>query len=135
MLSLAMDINQVLANALQHLEGDCAAIDATDIPSLKADFPRQHKDSRLITFQAFLLKQRVYNGLRLGVKFKDPFNDGPFGACPHKVAVAPPAQEKTHSINDDRLARASLAGEHIEAGLEPKVNLFYDGKVADGQFR
>ena len=53
------------------------------------------------------------------------------GALANQFSPAPPAQHKTQSVEQDRLAGPGLTGQHIEAGLKIQLQPVNDQHIAD----
>ena len=53
-------------------------------------------------------------------------------ARPHEIGRRPAADEQPDGADEDRLARAGLAGEHVQARLELDLQTIDDGQIADG---
>ena len=58
-------------------------------------------------------------------------DDDPVGAGAHEAGVAAPAEQQAEPGDDHGLARAGLAGEHGEPGVERQHRLVDDPEVAD----
>ena len=58
---------------------------------------------------------------------------GSLGARPQLPQLEPIAEQEAERIEQDRLSRAGLAGQHREAGIELEVERFDDDEIADGQ--
>jgi hypothetical protein len=67
------------------------------------------------------------------VDLEDGLNAGGIGARAHQVARRPPAEKEADRLDQDRLARARLASEDVQAGLELDLDLIDDREIADRQ--
>ena len=56
-------------------------------------------------------------------------------AMAHERAVAAPAERQREAVEQDRLARARLARQHRQPGLESEVEPIDQHDVADGELR
>ena len=63
-----------------------------------------------------------------------PSTSRPVGPGAHHFLRSPVAEKQVDGVDDDRLAGARLAGEHVEARAESQFQLVDDRQVADAEF-
>ena len=59
---------------------------------------------------------------------------GALRAGAHDISRGAIAEQQVHRVDDDRLARAGFAGEHVEARRKGQIEPIDDGQVADTKF-
>ena len=64
--------------------------------------------------------------------FEDGLYRGLLLPRPHEIRRRPAADEQSDGADEDRLARAGLAGEHVQARLELDFQAVDHGQIADG---
>ncbi len=57
-----------------------------------------------------------------------------FGVGAHHARLTSSAEDQADGVNDDRFARARLAGEDVESAREAESQLINDRKILDGEF-
>ena len=133
--ALAVDIHQLVADFGQEFEIDGDAIDAGGRPAVGAHFTADDQFvQRAAVGQFFTLENWGEREGRAPVNHEHAFNEGAFrpGADHRRVHAA--AKQQFHGVNQDRLARAGFAGDHVEAGRERQIEPVNDGKVLDADF-
>ena len=68
-----------------------------------------------------------------GGELKRGFHAGAGGSAADAGGIRLAADDRLDGIQDDRFARAGLAGEDVQAGVEPQLELLDDGEVFDPQ--
>ena len=127
---LAVDGQQPGADVPHHRGGGGHAIDAAAALALGIDFA---------------VKQQVVQGLvaaalQFGAdRFGDILEGGPdtgfLRAAAHQLAGGAVAQDRVDGVDQDGLARAGLAGQHIKAGGKFDLGFFDHGNIFDFEVR
>ena len=124
---LAVNIDQVVSGFTQ-LRNRCgAAVDPSAALALRVD--RAAQQQRVGLREAGVVEPRGQAGRRieLGADL------GARSAFAHHAGISPAAECKLQGVDQDRLARAGLTGQHREAGSEFHVKRTDDDEVAQRQ--
>ncbi len=132
-LALAVHIDQQTADLAQQRGGHRPAVDARHRPAVGAHFAGQHEEIGVIAFQAVLGQQRHDPGRRRP-KLERALDFGALRAGAHHIGRRAIPEQEVDGVDDDGLARAGFAGEHIEARRENQIEPIDDGQVADTEF-
>ncbi len=123
---LAVDVEQAVADLAQLRGRGGAAIDPAAAAALEID--RAAQEQRIAGFEAAGVQPR--GEIRIGVEFDAHVQA--FSALAHRTRVGAVAQRELQGVDEDRLARAGLAGQHGEAGGEVDVERAHDHEIAQG---
>jgi hypothetical protein len=126
---LAVDLDEVGGERAQGLGSDPAVVDEGACPAVGGDGAPQ--DQPLARVEARLGEHRLRRVAPRELEVGHHL--APLGAGAHEPCPAPPAEREGERVEQDRLARARLAGEHVEPGLEGHVHRLDQGEVADAQ--
>jgi hypothetical protein len=136
-LSLPVNIHQRAGDCGEHLQAHAAPVDAADVAPVHPHLAAQHDPvGRVRVVKPLLLEQMAHLAGAFGVgrQGEGRLDFGQFGAGAHPFARGAIAQQQTHGVDDDRLARAGLAGENVQPRAKTQLELVDNGKVADAQF-
>ena len=143
MLALAVDVDQPLAEPRQDGGGDGAPVDARGAAAPGGDLARE--DQRLVAVAGGLVVKAELGqqGAHLGgaprvagrVEREDALDARARRAGADELGAGALAEDRAERVDDDRLARAGLAGERVEARPEVEPQPVDDREVADGQFQ
>src|SRR5438552_2037942 len=61
---------------------------------------------------------------------KQRFHPRRLAARPHQTDISPFAKHEIDSVHNNRLPRASLAGQHSQAGTELQLQFFHEREVS-----
>ena len=114
---LTVDVDQVVSRFTQLRNRGRAAIDPRPAFALRVDRAAQEQ---AVLFVGAGCKPGFFKPGRQAGRHIELGTD--LGACrtfAHHARIAPTAQCELQRVDQDRLARASLAGQHREAGIEP----------------
>ncbi len=127
---LAVNIHQPFARFTQLRQRCGMAVDESARAATAIDHAPHEAD-------AFITPQIVFSEPRLqGVELGEIELGGNFGALAagaDYTGLAPIAQHQSQGVDQNRLARASLAGEHGETRLEFEFDAIDDDEVFDGE--
>ena len=113
-LVLAMEIHQVRGQLAQRRRRHQGAVEEGAAPAaLDRDVAADHQ-------------------LGAGGVLEDGFDRRLLLPRPHEIRRRPAPDEQPDGAHEDRLARAGLAGEHVQARLELDLETIDDGQIADG---
>ena len=128
---LAVDVEQVVGGFTQLCHRGGAAVDPGAALALGVDGAAQQQrlSAAIGAVEPGVLQPAAQcrRGVELGAQL------GACGAFAHHAGIAPAAQHQLQRIDQDRLARAGLAGQHREAGVEFQVERRHDDEIAQGQ--
>ena len=117
---LAVNVQKILADSPQLGYRNGAAVDPADVFPVAGDFPLEEQMAVLVRRSPGLPKPRQI-----------PWDLGELGADKgllspgaDQLPGGPSPQHRAHGVDDDGLARAGLAGEGVEAGVELDLRLF-----------
>ena len=127
MLVLAVDVHQPSAQGAQLLYGHGAAVDPGPRAALAADHPAQ---VAFAVGRQVLFLQPAFD-LGQGREVEACGHLGPLAAMADEAGVGAFAQRQAEGIDQDRLARARLAGQHRHAGADLQLQRLHDDEVAD----
>ena len=113
MLVLPVELDQSARQILQRAGGGERAVDERAAAALRGDFA---PDDQL-----------------LAAAFEDRFDGRAVLAGPDQVAGRSAAEEQADGFDEDRLAGAGFAGEHVEPRLELDLGGVNDREMADAQ--
>ena len=120
---LPMDVQQAAAQRLQLAHRYRPSPHAADALTVTVDLPLQQQGAVLLRCHALLLRDGgVHTGEHRADKRLVRAGADEFAACPL-------AQHRAEGIDDNGFARAGLAGQRVEACLEPDVRLLDDGDI------
>ena len=141
-LALAVDVDQPLAEPRQDGGGDGAPVDPRGAAAPGGDLARE--DQRLVPLARFVVQAELgQQGAHLGgaprvagrVEREDALDARARRAGADELGAGALAEDRAERVDDDRLARAGLAGERVEARPEVEPQPVDDREVADGQFQ
>ena len=95
---------------------------------LAGDLAAQDQLARALP-QAVALPTRLEALCRLWAEDEHAFDSRLFAARADHVGGAAPAQQQAHGVDDDRLAGARLAREHVKPRLKGQVQSLDDGEI------
>ena len=134
-LVLAADVDEAPAQLAEDGGGgqlagdvDAAAPAAPEHPPYHQPFVAQRH--RLEPEPGHALAQAVFGGAARGRR-EHRLDARLVGAGADEVGARAAAAEQRHRVEDQRLARSGLAGEHGHAGPEGQLDFVEDGKIAD----
>ncbi len=117
-LPLAVDVDQRVGHRAQDGQADGAAVDAADITAVEARLAGQDDELFLFLIQPLGLQHRPQRLTQARLQPEGGLDIGLVTAGAHDGTVGTAAQHQHHRVEDDRLARARLAGQHVEAGIQ-----------------
>ena len=121
-LMLTVEIGEGAAQLIERRDGGGAAVDPGPGAPLGRDLPANHHP----VVQGVEAERLQHPSEALGRGLEHPLDDRPAGAGPDGAAVHPAAEEQRQGVDQHRLPRPGLAGEHVQAGAE------LEGHVGDG---
>ena len=124
---LAVQFHQRVRQPPQHLARHAPVVDPAGLATVGGVDPAQ--DQLVAAGQARLLQHRA-GGMALW-QVEDRHDLALLGPLPHQFGPSPPAQHEAQRVQQDRLARAGFAGQHVEPGLEGKFQPVDDQHVAN----
>ena len=130
-LVLAMDLDQGLADLAQGGDPRRLVIDEGAAAAVGGQGAAQDQLLARHHVKAPFADQGDQGGVVGGGE--DGSGRGLFGTRPHQTGVRPRAQRQAEGVEDDRLARPGLAGQHGQAAVNLKVEGIDQHNVADGQ--
>ena len=130
-LMLAVHLSQSLGQRPQRIHPDGLIIDEGAAAAIRSQDPTQDQLLPRLHLQPLVtglgqpvgIRRRVEGGSGHGLR----------GAGPHQPGVGAGTQCQTQGIQNDRLARAGLAGQHGQAGADLKVQPVHQHNVANRQ--
>ena len=141
MLRLPVNVQQKAAQRRERVQRNGPTVHSPDAPPIRADVPREDDLQRtgirrrpiVVSIEQPSLRQERMQGRRwlgerehgLDVRVRGPGAD--------IVRAAAAAEHAADRVNDDGLAGAGLAGQHVEASTEPDMHVSQQRKVLDGQ--
>ena len=126
---LAMDFDQRLAQLPQQPDADRLIVGERPAAAVGGDDAAQ--DQRGVRLQAVFVQQG--DGRVVVAHIEGGDDHALVGGRPHQRAVGPGAQRQAERVQQDRLARTGLAGQHVEAGLQRQRQPVDQDDIADGQ--
>ena len=124
---LAMDLGHLAGDLAQQIEADRLVID--EGPARAVRHLDAADDQFRIGVDPLLFEDG--EGRMAGRRVEGGGDDALVGARAHQLAIAARAERKPEGIEQDRFARARLAGEHGHAVLESDVEFFDEDDVAN----
>ena len=128
LLELAVDLDQFPAQSPEKAGGNRNIVDEGAGASVLPERPPQNQFLVRIDFQVPKRRPRFPPGC-----IEAGGNIGPFRTGPDKPAIGPRAQSQAQRIEQDRLARAGLAGKHGKTRPEGQVQPFDQYHIADSK--
>ena len=121
-----MDIDELNAQPAQHGNGDQGPVDPAYILAVQKDIPLDHR-LRVVGHPVFGKPRKLRHLCEHGA-------DGGL-VCPgaDHIPVGPLPQDGGDGVDHNGFARARLAGEHIEAGVERDVRALDNRDILDMQ--
>ena len=113
MFVLAVQLDEPAERSRSARRGRQGAVDERAAPALARDLAADDD----------LARRRARRSLRCGVRF----------AGPHQIGRRAGAEQQADRLDEDGLARAGLAGQDVEAGLELDLDGLDHRKVADAE--
>jgi hypothetical protein len=128
---LAMDVDQFAHDLAEHLHRYLLTVEPrTRTTVARKAATHDQLFGRVVDRLLFeALAQAAWGGTN--VESGDYF--GALGITADEIGAAAPAGDQAERVDDDRLARPGLAGEHGEARAEFDVQCIDDGEVADAE--
>ena len=127
---LAVQVDEPLADLVQLRERRGPAVDPGATPALRVERPAQQERA---VGRGEVVRSEPLGDARAIVHVERGGELGPVGARPELPQLETVAQQQREGVEQDRLARARLAGQHGEAAVELEVERFDDDEIADGQ--
>ena len=127
MFVLAVNFEQALAEQLQLCQRGRAAVDPGARGAFAADHPAQLAGVAVVEFLGS--QPRTRRGRIRERKTGDQFRA--LAAVPHHAGIGAIAGEQQQGIDQQRLARASFAGDDGESGTERDFGCADDGEILD----
>ena len=134
MLPLSVDVHEPPADLAEQGRADGPPVDPRNRPPTGAHLACQHQPARLVSFQAMLGQQGRDPGRSGRVEPECPLDLRALGPGAHDILRRPVAQQQADGVDDDGLAGACLAGQHVEAGSEGQIQVLDDGEITNAQF-
>ena len=129
---LAMDVEQEFGGVLQLRQRRRAAVDEGARATAGVDHPAQ--DQHAVVRRVARLVEPGHQP-RQAVDHEFDRDFGTRRAAAHHAALGAVAQRQRQRVDQDRLARTGLAGEHGEPRREIEFDRFDQQVIADGQMR
>ncbi len=130
-LVLPVDVDEIGANLAQDGQCDVAAVDERCAAARPRELPRD--DELFVRVVDGLLRQELVQAERLVLEREYRLNAQPVAARAHHVGRHARAEHGAERVDEDRLARAGLAGQDIEARLELHLHVLEQCEVPDRQ--
>ncbi len=124
---LAVQLHQRLRQPPQHLTAHPPVVDPGSLAAIRGVDAAQ--DQTVIVRQPRFAQNRM--GGMAGGEIEDSRHLALRRPRPHQRRAATPAQHKTQGVQQDRLAGAGLAGQHVETRPEVKLQPVDDEQIAD----
>ena len=140
MLALPVHVHQQLSYLLQRGQVDHAPVDSRHGAPGGVDLAGDDHGivaAVLAVGQAALDQYGAQSRLRRGVHSAEvelPLHAGGGSAVAHELRPDLGAEDRAEGVNDDRLARARLARERVEARPQAQIEVVYDSEVGDVEF-
>jgi hypothetical protein len=132
-LVLRADVDQLLADALEHaLRRQVGLHDRAPAPRA-SDHALEHQRLALAGRHVELVEDRRDAPAGRGVELELALDARRLCALTDQVGAAPGAAQQRQRVDDDRLARAGLAGQHVHAAPELERDVVEEGQSADVQ--
>lgn len=129
-----VEVHEALAKGGQRGEGGGRAVDELSVDAVGGDGASDDEGPGLAGVEAGRREDVIHGGLATG-GMEDGLDGAQVGACPDRSAVGTLADDELDGSQDDGLARAGFAGEHIEAWMQFQGQVGYQGKVSDAKRR
>ena len=128
---LAVQLDQRVGERAQRLGGDAAVVDPGLPPAVGGGGAAQ---DQLVAAPGTPAASSTARGRVARRRARRPATTSPCGgAGAHLAAAAAPAEHEAEAVEQDRLAGAGLAGQHVEAGPEVELGRLDQQHVADRQ--
>ena len=128
-LVLAVDLDQRLAELLEERQRRVRVVQEHS-PAAAPHELAPHDELAVLERDAVVLKKRDHGALPGSVE--DGFDGGGLGAGPDRLGgLRPLAEQQRQGVDENRLPRPRLAGEHVQARPERDGQRLDDGEVTD----
>ena len=129
-----MDIDQKVADVAQQRSCDRAAVDPSHRAAIGAHLARQDDFVGLVAFERVFGQHRGKPGSHGSAETECTFDLGPVRPRADDLLRRPVTEQEVDGIDDDRLARAGLTGQDVEARSESEIQAVDDRQVAYAKF-
>ena len=129
-LVLAVDLDELVAEALEEPDGDGRVVDEGAVASASGELP-PHDELAVLEREPSLVERGRDGPPRLDLE--DGLDRGGLGLRADHVGLGAGAPEQEDRVDQHRLAGARLAGQHVEAGPERHGHALDHGEVPDPQ--
>jgi hypothetical protein len=127
---LAMEVDQALADLLQLRERRLPAVDPRAAPAVTVERAAQQQ-RWLILGEILGVEPGADIGMAADIELRGEL--GAVGTGSQLTQFEAVSQQQSQRVEEDRLARAGLAGQHREAAGELELECFDDDEIAYGQ--
>ena len=131
-LGLPVDIDEQRAQLAHQRQAYRPPVHPPGGAPLQADLAAEGERAGII-LQLLALEDLEHGCGKGGGELEGGFDAGAGGAAADAGGIRLAADDRLDGIQDDRFARAGLAGEDVQAGVEPQLELLDDGEVLDPQ--
>ena len=124
---LTADVDEAVGQLFELAGGGEGAVDPDPAPARSADGAPDEQ-------RVAVARQAQF--LKLGVEvhpFEERFDRGLVRAGSDQVEACPAAEDEVERVDEQRLARAGLAGDDVEARAKGDLDRFDDGQILDSQ--
>ena len=128
-VELAVHLDQFLAQALQQADADRLVVDPGAAATVGADGPADHQP--LLRVEALLLQDGERRVVAGQIELRR--HGGLVGAVAHQPRIGARAEREAQRVEQNRFARAGLAGQDAEALPEAQGEAFDQDDVPDRQ--